>query len=70
MLYSRHGQYNLQGSSDKERILTDLGRQQVRGLRLDMLEMDMIELIKTVMVILSLEMKLGNSDYFLLPRLQ
>lgn len=24
----RHGQYNLQGSSDKERILTDLGRQQ------------------------------------------
>jgi hypothetical protein len=33
----RHGQYNLNGNGDKEKYLTELGREQVTGAILDII---------------------------------
>jgi len=47
----RHGQYNLQGLTDKERILTDLGRQQAKisGQRLAELKIPINEVVISTM---------------------
>ncbi|XP_021925691.1 serine/threonine-protein phosphatase Pgam5, mitochondrial-like isoform X2 [Zootermopsis nevadensis] len=51
LLLIRHGQYNMSGKSDEERILTDLGRKQAKltGLRLQELSMPYTRLVRSTM---------------------
>lgn len=51
LILIRHGQYNLQGKEDRERYLTDLGREQAKfaGLRLKELGLPYTRLVQSTM---------------------
>lgn len=51
LLLIRHGQYNMSGKSDQERVLTDLGRKQAKftGLRLQELALPYTKVIRSTM---------------------
>lgn len=51
LILVRHGQYNLDGKTDQDRYLTDLGREQARltGLRLKELNLPYTKMVKSTM---------------------